>query len=77
MPNQVAPVRGWGDFNRELVGLAARLAEGDELRLLVHGAFASRYPSSGSDAPTPVGVSLTVNLPMLAGDLPAPPSNID
>jgi ABC-2 type transport system ATP-binding protein len=77
MANQVAPVRGWGDFDRELVGLAARLAEGDELRLLVHGAFASRYPSSGSDAPTPVGVSLTVNVPMLPGDLPSPPSNID
>ncbi len=77
MANQVAPVRGWGDFNRELVGLAARLAEGDELRLLVHGAFAPRYPSSGSDAPTPVGVSLTVNVPMLPGDLPAPPSNTD
>jgi ABC-2 type transport system ATP-binding protein len=75
MANEVAPVRGWGDFDRELVGVSARLAAGEELRVLVYAAFQPRYPGAGSDAPTPVGVTMTVNVPMLPGTLPAPPSN--
>ncbi len=75
MPNQVAPVRGWGEFSLELVGAAARLAEGDELRLLVHAAFAPRYPGSGSRVATPVDVTATVSVPLLPADLPAPPDN--
>src|SRR5690349_3920666 len=75
MPNQVAPVRGWGESDRELVGVTARLAEGDEVRLLVHAAFAPRYPASGSDVATPVDLTATVKLPLLPADLPAPPDN--
>lgn len=75
MGNQVAPFRGFGDFTQDLVGATERLAEGDQLRLLVHAAFAPRYPSSGSDAATPVNLTATVNVPVLSGNLPAPPSN--
>lgn len=75
MANQVAPFRGYGTFAQDLVGVTARLAEGDELRLVIQAANAARYPNSGSDAATPVNVSATVNVPVLPGDLPAPPAN--
>jgi ABC-2 type transport system ATP-binding protein len=73
--NQVRPFRGYGTFSDELVGATARLAEGDEIRLLVHAAFATRYAGSGSDAATPVNVGAVVGLPLHAATLPAPPAN--
>jgi ABC-2 type transport system ATP-binding protein len=75
MNNQVAPFRGYGTFTQDLIGVTARLAEGDELRLVIQAANQPRYPASGSDAATPVDVAATVNLPLLPPDLPAPPAN--
>lgn len=74
-PNQVRPFRGYGDFDDELVGLTARFAAGDEVRLLIHASYVLRYPGSGSDAATPVNVEAVVGLPLFAGNLPAPPAN--
>ena len=76
MANQVAPVRGYGDFTGELVGLNVRLAVNDEVRLLIQPTFNARYPgNSSSRAPAPVTVAGTVNLPLLSATLPAPPDN--
>lgn len=75
MNNQVAPFRGYGTFSQDLIGVTSRLAEGDELRLVIQAANQPRYPASGSDAATPVSVSATVNLPVLPANLPAPPAN--
>lgn len=75
MGNQVAPYRGYGNHTGELVGLNVRLAANDEVRLLIHPAFSSRYPSTGSTLPAPVTVEGTVNLPLLSATLPAPPAN--
>ncbi len=75
MNNQVAPFRGYGAFTQDLIGVTARLAENDELRLVIQAANQPRYPASGSDAATPVNVGATVNLPLLPPDLPPPPAN--
>ncbi len=76
MGNQVTPFRGYGDFTQEMIGVTARLAENDSLRLVVYAAFATRYGGSGSDVAAPVTVQATaINLPLLPGNLPAPPAN--
>lgn len=75
MANQVRPFRGYGDFNDDLNGLTVRLAENDEVRLLIYPGFTPRYPVTGSKAATPVTVSATVMLPLLPGNLPAAPAN--
>lgn len=75
MNNQVVPFRGYGVFAQDMIGVTARLAEGDELRLVIQAANQPRYPGSGSDAATPVSVAAVVNVPLLPPDLPAPPAN--
>jgi ABC-2 type transport system ATP-binding protein len=73
--NQVRPFRGYGSFDDELIGATVRLAAGDELRLLIHASFVPRYPGSGTDGAALVDVAATVGVPLLPGDLPAPPAN--
>jgi ABC-2 type transport system ATP-binding protein len=73
--NQVQPFRGYGAFDGELVGATARLAEGEQLRLLIHASFVPRYVGSGTDVAALVNVAATVNVPVLPGNLPAPPAN--
>lgn len=75
MTNQVRPIRGYGEHNIELVGLNIRLEANQEVHLVIYAGFNSRYPNSGSTAPAPVTVTGTVSVPLLAHDLPAPPSN--
>ena len=75
MANQVRPFRGYGDFSDDLNGVTVRLAENDEVRLLIYPGFTPRYPVTGSKAATPVTVSATVTLPLLPGNLPAAPAN--
>jgi ABC-2 type transport system ATP-binding protein len=75
MANQVRPFRGYGSFSDELNGLTVRLAENDEVRLLIYPGFTSRYPLTGTKIAAPVNVSATVSLPLLPGNLPAPPKN--
>lgn len=76
LPYEVRPFRGFTDGrDDELVGVSNRLAEGDELRLVIYSAYEARYPTSGSKTPTPVTVSGVVNVPVLPADLPAPPAN--
>lgn len=76
LPHEVRPFRGFTDgLDDELVGVSNRLAEGDELRVLIYAAYQQRYPSSGSKAATPVEISGTVSVPVLPADLPAPPAN--
>lgn len=76
MGNQVTPFRGYGSFTQELIGVSARLKENEELRLVIHAAYAARYVGSASDALSPVSVEATaINLPLLAGNLPAAPAN--
>ena len=72
--DQIKPVRG---LKREqvvqLVGVAEKLAPGDELALLVYG-FHLQFPASWSrDALVPfVNVAGTVQVPLLAGGLSTP-----
>lgn len=75
MANQVRPFRGYGTFDDELNGVTVRLAENDEVRLLIYPGFSARYPVTGTKVPAPVSVSATVSLPLLPGNLPAAPAN--
>jgi hypothetical protein len=71
----VRPFRGYQTFDDELIGATARLAAGDEVRLLIYASYAPRYVGSGSDTSALVNVTATVGLPLLPSNLPAPPAN--
>lgn len=73
--NQVQPFRDYGSHTGELVGATARLAPGEQLRLLVHASFVPRYVGSGTDVAALVNVAGTVRVPVLPDNLPAPPAN--
>lgn len=76
MGNQVTPIRGYGEFTQQLIGVSARLKENDELRLVIQASYAARYAGSASDVLAPVTVEATaINLPLLPGSLPAAPAN--
>jgi ABC-2 type transport system ATP-binding protein len=67
---QVIPVRGIGEFDIELVGVAERIAAGDQIVLLVYGLQDAYAFTTSRDLLTPlVTVSGTVKLPLL-GALP-------
>ena len=70
MEEQVTPIRGFGTFKLDMVGVAERLAAGDQLVLLVYGARDTYAAASTRDVTTTV-VTLTgeVRVPLL-GDLP-------
>ncbi len=70
---QVMPVRGIGTHTVELVGVAERISEGDQIVLLIYGLNDAFVASGSRDVLTPaVTVSGTVNVP-LQGPLPALP----
>ena len=74
--NQVQPFRGYqANVDSELVGVTNRLAEGDVLELIIMAAHAPRYPTNGSTPGAAVSVEAMVSVPLLAGNLPAPPAN--
>lgn len=75
MANQVRPFRGYGEFDDELNGVTVRLAEGDQVHLLMYPSFSMRYPVSGSKIAAPVTLSATVRLPLLPGTLAPAPAN--
>ncbi len=76
MPNQVAPFRGYGTFTQDLIGVTSRLQADDELRLVMYASYTLRYNGSASDVLAPVTVEATaINLPLLPGNLAAPPAN--
>jgi hypothetical protein len=72
---QVRPFRGYGAFDDELIGATARLAEGEELRLVIYASYVLRYAGSGTDVAALVNVGGSVQVPVLPGNLPAPPAN--
>lgn len=74
MGNQVRPVRGYGSHQIELIGVSARLAEGEELRLVIQAANSGRYPGMGSRVGAPASVRAQLSVPLLPGNLPAPPA---
>ncbi len=65
--DQLTPVRGFGQHRLDMTGIAERLAEGDELALLVYG-FHAQYPITWSrDLLVPaLNLSGTVDLPLLS-----------
>jgi ABC-2 type transport system ATP-binding protein len=72
--NQLTPIRGLGHHTIDLSGVATRLEVGDQIGLMLFGANANQYPTSGLTI-NPVGaqhVSLqgSVQMPLL-GDLPS------
>lgn len=73
--NQVMPLRGFGDFEVDMVGVGERLHAGDQLVLLVYGNSPTFVATSSRDLSTAiVTISGTVQLPLL-GDLPAIPGD--
>ena len=59
--NQVMPLRGSGTFDVDLVGVAARLAAGDKLALLVYGRESLFVAPSSANIPDPPVVPVTVS----------------
>ncbi len=59
--NQVLPLRGTGTFDVDLVGVAARLAAGEKLALLVYGRESLFVAPSSANVPNPSIVPVTVS----------------
>jgi ABC-2 type transport system ATP-binding protein len=59
--NQVLPLRGSGTFDVDLVGVAARLAAGEKLALLVYGRQSLFVAPIGANVPDPAIVPVTVS----------------
>ena len=59
--NQVLPLRGTGTFDVDLVGVAARLAAGEKLALLLYGRQSLFTAPSSANVPDPVIVPVTVS----------------
>ncbi len=75
---QVIPLRGFGDFDIDMVGVAERLVAGDQLVLMVYGNQQGFLLTSSRDPATvvatiqgEVAVPMLGDLPKLAGDVPA------
>lgn len=62
--NQIAPVRGLGEFEIDLIGVAEQLNSGDQLSLFITGSD-QQYPAGASQQQFTVYVSGTVNVPLL------------
>ena len=67
--NQVQPLRGLGSHQIDLVGIADRLAPGDQVALLIYGLNDQFIATSGVNAASPVIGAVTVEgtlyLPLL------------
>lgn len=59
--NQVLPLRGTGTFDVDLVGVAARLAAGEKLALLVYGRESLFVAPTSAKIPDPAVVPVTVS----------------
>ena len=75
MDNQLRPLRGLGAHDVDLVGVAERLAPGDEIALLIYGGH-DQFHANGSSHPAshtaiPVKVTGSITLPLLG---PLPPA---
>ncbi|MBR9813699.1 hypothetical protein GYB61_07560 [bacterium] len=60
MDNQIVPLRGTGDFDIDLIGAAERLAEGDQIALLLYGLYNAQYATTGSRPQDPFAPTVTV-----------------
>jgi ABC-2 type transport system ATP-binding protein len=69
--NQVMPLRGTGTFDVDLVGVAARLAAGDKLALLVYGRQSLFVAPSSANVPDPAVVPVTLSGKVWVPLLPA------
>lgn len=73
MDNQIVPLRGLGDFDIDLIGAAERLAAGDQIGLLLYGAYNPQYASTGSRATAPFAPTVTVEgrvfMPLIGGSV--------
>ncbi len=71
--NQLTPLRGLGHHRLEISGVATRLQVGDQLGLMLFGANANQYPTTGLTTPPAsakhVSIQGSVQMPLL-GDLP-------
>jgi ABC-2 type transport system ATP-binding protein len=59
--NQVQPLRGTGTFDVDMVGVAARLAAGEKLALLIYGRQSMFVAPSSANVPDPAVVPVTVS----------------
>ncbi|MEK6806133.1 MAG: neutral/alkaline non-lysosomal ceramidase N-terminal domain-containing protein [Pseudomonadota bacterium] len=67
--DQIMPVRGLGEHSVDLVGVAERLANGDQLALLVYGYHTQYLASYSRDPSIPVvNVAADLQLPLYAVD---------
>ncbi|MFI4982274.1 MAG: hypothetical protein ACHQIO_18145, partial [Nevskiales bacterium] len=71
--NQLTPLRGLGHHHLEISGVATRLQAGDQLGLMLFGANANQYPTTGLTTPPAsakhVSIQGSVQMPLL-GNLP-------
>lgn len=79
LDEQVIPLRGFGEFEIDMVAVAERLVAGDQLVLMVYGNQQGFLLTSSRDLSTlvatikgEVSVPMLGDLPSLAGDVPAP-----
>jgi ABC-2 type transport system ATP-binding protein len=76
LDNQLTPIRGVGEHDVDMTGIAARIAPGDQLALLIFGEE-DQYDATGSlnlaaPAVVPVTVSGNVWVPLLNNPVTAP-----
>jgi ABC-2 type transport system ATP-binding protein len=69
--NQVLPLRGTGAFDVDLVGVAARLAAGEKLALLVYGRQSLFVAPNRANVPDPAIVPVTISGKVWVPLLPA------
>ena len=69
MDNQITPIRGMGEHELDLVGVAERLEPGDSVALLIYGGHDQYHVTGSLNAANPVvmpvSVSGSVSLPLL------------
>jgi ABC-2 type transport system ATP-binding protein len=74
--NQLTPLRGLGRHTVDLAGVLERALQGDQIGLMIFGANANQYATTGTQADRPhatrVKVAGKVQLPLLGNLLPVP-----
>lgn len=63
--DQIAPLKGRGEYDQQLVGVSTRLAPGDSVYLMVYG-FHYQYYASFNLVPQAISISGDVSLPLTA-----------
>jgi len=76
LDNAITPLRGSGEQDYDMTGIAARYSAGDQLALLVFGLQDQYYVSGNVNAANPIVVPVAISgdvwIPFLSNPMPAP-----